>query len=147
MQISHLRHSLKTRVTLFTLLIVVLSLWTLAYFATRVVQESMVQLLNEQQASTAHLVGQKINDELKNRFDALEALSRRLDERLMNQPSTMQAYLEERLLINQLFNGGFSVTNQEGVVIADIPIPPIGLASTSCSVTTWLLRSRRARRP
>ena len=97
-------HSLKSRITLSMLAIFVLSLWALAYFATRVVQQNMVQLLNEQQASTVHLVADKISEELQNRIDALESLSRRLNERVMAQPTALQAELEDRLVINQLFN-------------------------------------------
>ncbi len=122
MKISLLHHSLKTRITLFSLSIFVLSLWVLAYFSTRVVQEGMVKLVSDQQTSTANLVAGKINDELQNRFDALALLALRLDERLLTQPTALQADLEGRLIIKQLFNGGSFVTDREATAIASVPV-------------------------
>lgn len=122
MKLHFLHRSLKTRITLFTLTIFLLSLWAMAYFATRVVQEDMVELLNEQQASTAHLVADKISEELQNRLDALESLSTRLDERVMAQPNALQAVLEDHVAMNQLFNGGFFVIDREGTAIASLPV-------------------------
>ncbi len=67
-----LQRSLKTRVTLFTLAIFVISLWALAYYTTRTLREDMQRLLGEQQFSVVSLVGADINHELGDRLSALE---------------------------------------------------------------------------
>ena len=56
-------HSLKTRVTVFTLVIFVISLWVLALFATRMLREDMQHLLGEQQQTTAAFVAEQIKSD------------------------------------------------------------------------------------
>lgn len=46
--IGRLQRSLKTRVTLFSLVIFVLSLWVLAYYASKMLRTDMEQLLGDQ---------------------------------------------------------------------------------------------------
>ena len=119
---SLLRRSLKTRVTLFTLLIFVLSLWGLAYYASRMLSADIGQLLSEQQFSTASLVADKVNEELHDRIVALEVLAKRIDREALRHPAELQAMLEDRLVIRQLFNGGFFLTDIEGTVTASVPV-------------------------
>ena len=45
--IGRLQRSLKTRVTLFSLVIFVLSLWVLAYYASKMLRTDMEQLLGD----------------------------------------------------------------------------------------------------
>ena len=45
--------SLKIRVTVFTLTIFLASIWSLAFYANRMLHEDMQRLLGEQQLSTA----------------------------------------------------------------------------------------------
>ncbi len=120
-----LHYSLKTRITLFTLTIFVLSLWVLAYIATSMLREDLEHLLYAQQASTANVVADKINEQLQVRLDALESVARRLDEHMLPlQPKALQADLEDRVVLKQFFNGGFFVTDSEGTVIASVPAVP-----------------------
>jgi PAS domain S-box-containing protein len=122
MKIPLLQRSLKTRVTLFTLAIFVLSIWTLAYFTARILRQDMEHLLGEQQFSTVSLVAGKLNDELQDRITALEMLAHRIDEKSISQPATLQALLEDRLVIRQFFNGGYYVTDAEGMATASVPV-------------------------
>jgi sensor histidine kinase regulating citrate/malate metabolism len=64
--ISYL-HSLKTRVTLFTLAIFLISLWLLAFYASRVLRHDMQRLLGDQQFSTATFVASDINGDMYDR--------------------------------------------------------------------------------
>ena len=57
-------HSLKTRVTFFTLAIFLVSLWLLAFYASRVLHKDMQRLLGVQQFSTATFVASDINQEI-----------------------------------------------------------------------------------
>ncbi|MGB7645510.1 MAG: hypothetical protein WBM22_08655 [Pseudomonas fluorescens] len=47
--IGSLQRSLKTRVTLFSLVIFALSLWALAYYAAKMLHTDLEQLLGDQQ--------------------------------------------------------------------------------------------------
>ena len=49
-------YSLKTRITLTTLLIFLASLWALSFYASRVLQQDMQRQLAEQQFSTASMI-------------------------------------------------------------------------------------------
>ena len=72
---SFQRRSLKTRVTLFTLVIFVGSIWLLAFYTSRTLREDMQRLLGEQQFSTASIVAAQINDELVSRLSGLERIA------------------------------------------------------------------------
>ncbi len=133
-----LQRSLKTRVTLFTLSIFVLSLWTLAYFTDRMLRQDMERLLGEQQFSTASMVADEINEELRDRMTALEMLARRIDEKLMSRTTALQAILDDRMVIRQSFNGGYFVTDADGTAIASIP-----LAANRVGIN-WMFRNHVA---
>ena len=115
-------HSLKNRVTIFTLVIFVNSLWALSFYASRMLQEDMQRVLGEQQYSVVSLVASEINDELVNRVEALERIAKEIDALLIGNPAGLQARLEQRPLLQHLFNGGILVTGTDGTAIADVPL-------------------------
>ena len=117
-----LQRSLKTRVTLFTLVIFALSLWGLAWYASRMLRADMEQLLSDQQLSSVALVAANIDQELLNRMTALEQMVKRYDTMSIKTPVALQADLEGRLVIRQLFNGGFFITDAAGTAIASVPV-------------------------
>jgi len=119
---SFLQRSLKTRLTLFTLVIFVLSIWALAYYVSRMLRADMEQLLGDQQLSAAALVAANVNQELRERTTALEQLVKRYDTMSIKSPSALQADLEDRLVIRQLFNGGMFITDVSGTTIASVPV-------------------------
>ena len=55
-------HSIKTRVTLFTLSIFVVSIWALSFYASHMLKADMQRVLGEQQRSTASFIAAGIND-------------------------------------------------------------------------------------
>jgi signal transduction histidine kinase len=115
-------HSLKTRVTVFTLAIFVISLWVLALYATRMLREDMQHLLGAQQQATAAFVAEQINEELADRLAALELIASQIDTPLMGNRSALQARIEQRPILQILFNGGVFVTGPDGTAIADVPL-------------------------
>jgi PAS domain S-box-containing protein len=119
---SLLQRSLKTRVTLFTLVIFALSLWGLAWYASRMLRADMEKMLSDQQFSAVALVAANINQELQNRRTALEQLVKRYETMSIKTPAALQADLEDRLVIRQLFNGGFFITDVAGTTIASVPV-------------------------
>ncbi len=117
--IALLQRSLKTRVTLFTLSIFVISIWALAFYASRVLREDMERLLGEQQYSIVSLLAANINQELGDRLSALEKVVERLTPAMLGDAATMQRFLEDRPVLQTLFNGGIITYGTDGTVIAD----------------------------
>jgi len=120
--IGPLRRSLKTRVTLFSLVIFVLSLWALAYYASKMLRTDMAQLLGDQQRSTVALVAANINQELKDRLTALERIAADFGKRGLKSPAMQQDNLERRSILPLLFNGGYFVTDAAGTITASVPV-------------------------
>lgn len=114
--------SLKTRVTLFTLAIFVVGIWTLAFYASKMLREDMERLLGEQQFSTVSLVASDVDSELTELLHSLEAAAKVIAPTAQNNPAALQELLAGGLLLQQLFNGGAFATRQDGIVIADFPL-------------------------
>ncbi len=120
LNIFHL-HSLKTRVMLFILVIFIISLWSLTFYASRLLREDTQHLLGEQQFSTVSLLAAQINQELTDRLDALATVSKNITPELLNNPSALQLQIENHLIFTGLFNAGIFITKLDGTVIVDIP--------------------------
>src|SRR5450830_1455861 len=111
--ILHLR-SLKTRVTLFTLTIFMVSMWTLAFNTNRMLRADMERVLGEQQFATVSMKAEEVNEELESRMQALENVARRVSPAILGKPAALQALLEEHVILQTLFNGGTYVTRTDG---------------------------------
>ena len=70
--------SLKTRMTLFTLTVFLIGIWSLAFYASRMLREDMQRLLGEQQFSTVSIIAASINNELDNRLRAIGKAAARI---------------------------------------------------------------------
>ena len=78
-----LRHSLKARITVATLLIFLVSLWALSFYAVRMLRDDMERLLGEQQLSTASYVASEVGGKLDDRLRGLELSARAIDAGLL----------------------------------------------------------------
>ncbi len=85
--------SIKTRVTLFTLAIFLISLWSLALYASRVLREDIEHLLSEQQFSIATILAKDIEGELATRTRDLETVAATISTTLANDPAAVQKRL------------------------------------------------------
>jgi signal transduction histidine kinase len=113
--------SLKAGVTFLTLGILVLSIWMLAFFTSRMLQSDMQQQLGEQQFSTATLAAQGVNEELKARINALEKYAQgRIVPSMLGDAAALQERLEGSPAILSMFNGGIFATGVDGVSIASV---------------------------
>ncbi len=117
----YLSRSLKTRVTLFTLTIFIVSIWLLAIYSGKILRHDMQHMLSDQQFSTASYVAGEINHQLESRLQSLENIAASLSPSLQDNPATVQTLLEGRTVFQSLFNGGTFVTGIDGVAIADVP--------------------------
>ena len=115
-------HSLKTRVTLFSLTIFVASIWALAYYTSQMLREDMEHLLGDQQFSSVSVIAQELNEGLSDRMLALETIAKEVSPALLSDPQALQKRLEQRPLLQILFNGGAWVSGTDGTAIADVPL-------------------------
>ena len=116
--------SIKARVTLFTLVIFVISIWSLAFYVSRTLREDMQRVMGEQQFSTASLLAAEINGRLQDRLDALVVTAKQLSPEVLAKTEAVQAFLEERPILLTLFNSGTFVTGIDGTAVADFPKIP-----------------------
>ncbi len=114
--------SLKTRVTLGTLVIFMASLWALAFHSSRMLREDMERQLGEQQFSAASLVSAEINRELEERLQTLDAVAGCVTPAMLNDAAALQDFLEQRLIIKSNFNGGAFITGADATTIASVPL-------------------------
>lgn len=117
------RNSLKTRITLATLAIFLASLWSLSYYASRMLREDMERMLGEQQHSTVSLIATQINRALAERLDALRIAASVAAAPMQRGPAAIQTFVEQRTFLHSLFGSGVFVATVDGTIIADYPIP------------------------
>lgn len=123
MGVSAIRwRSLSTQVTLLTLAVFLVGVWSLAFYASRLLRQDMTLLLGEQQFSTASALASQVNSELDLRLNALQALAANLGPALLSQPAALQASLEHHSILPLLFNGGAFVTGLDGTASASVPV-------------------------
>jgi hypothetical protein len=114
--------SLKIRVTIFTLTVFLVGIWSLTFYSSYTLHNDMEQELGEQQFSTVSIIAADINSEIDERLGALEKVAARITPAILGNASSMQAFLEDRIAFRMMFNAGINVTRLDGVVIADVPI-------------------------
>jgi len=116
-------HSLKTRVTLFTLVIFVVSIWSLMFYANRLLRDDIRNLLGEQQRSTVELLAQEINHQLNEHLDVLEHLSATITPAEFKSSEKLQKKIDTHSIFFHFFNEGIFITKTDGVAIASIGTP------------------------
>jgi hypothetical protein len=98
--------SFNARVTLFTLVIFVAGMWALTFYISRTLREDFVQLLGDQQFSTATLMAYEVNQHMTERVESLELVAASITPQMMANRASLQALLEARPVFLRLFNGG-----------------------------------------
>ena len=113
--------SLKTRVTLFTLLIFLTSIWSLAFYASRMLRQDMEKLLGEQQFTSVSFVADAINQQMDERLKGLEKIAATLSQATLDNEQELQSFLEKRVVLKVLFNRGLIAIRADGMTVADAP--------------------------
>lgn len=111
-----LPQSLKTRVTLLTLLIVVVSFLVLAFFTKGMLREELLRNTGEQQRSALNLLSSEVDNGLRERLAALETVALQVAPEWLGDDSALQAFLQQQLFLAGSFNGGVSLWNRHGVL-------------------------------
>lgn len=114
--------SLKARVTLLTLFLFAVSIWSLTFYTSRMLREDMQRMLGEQQFSDVSGIAREINDRLSDRQQALETIAKEITPAIFANAPALQALLEQRPILQLLFNGGVFITGTDGTAIADVPL-------------------------
>ena len=114
--------SLRTRATAFTLGVFVLGIWAMSLYVSRSLQADMEHLLGEQQLSVVTASARQLDHEVTSRIQALQTIAREIDADLLRKPADLQARLEQRPLLQLLFNGGSWVAGRDGTAMADVPL-------------------------
>jgi signal transduction histidine kinase len=114
-------HGLKARVTVSVLAIFVISLWSLSFYASRMLREDMQRVLGEQQFSAVSFMAAEVNAELDDRFKGLENVAGRISAAVLSNPVALQTFIEDRPVLQRMFSGGLIVVDRNGVTIADMP--------------------------
>ena len=117
-------HSLKTRITVSTLLIFLTSLWALSFYATRMLREDMERLLGEQQFATATYAASEVQGKLEDRLKALELIAEAIDASFIDNPASLQKFLDQRFALHAQFNDGVLAYRADGTAIAESPFSP-----------------------
>lgn len=113
-----LKMYLKTRVTVFTLLVFMLILWALTFYVGHMLRLDLERLLGQQQFSTVSIVAADVEHEVSDRLRALQATASKLPIKTMASPGELEKYLQSRDVFQSLFNGGSFIAGLDGVVLA-----------------------------
>lgn len=116
-----LRHSLKTRITLFTLAIFVIGVATVTLWSRYLLRHDMQVLLEQQQVSIASMLAAEINHELADRVRAIKQAAADISPELLANASALQQHLQQRPQLQAMFNAGTFVTSRDGTAVVSLP--------------------------
>lgn len=111
--------SIHARITLTTLGLFLVSLWSLSYITSQILRKDLQRLLSEQQFATVSMVATRLNDELNTRFRSLQKYAELSSEAMLKGASSMQTELDHHPLLKELFNNGLFVCAPDGTTIAN----------------------------
>ena len=117
-----LPHSLTARVAALALAFLLAGLWSLAWYADLHLRRDLRQQLQVQQQTLAMLLARELERTLGERSQALQALAQQLHLHSQGlQPRKLQQLLPELPVVQQMFTGGYYVTDTQGLAIASYP--------------------------
>ncbi|MBK9444449.1 MAG: diguanylate cyclase [Comamonadaceae bacterium] len=115
------RLSIKSRVTLFTLVIFLISLWSLSLYASRMLRDDLAQVLGQQQFATVSLVAGELNHDFELRREALEKFANVSAQALGSGPAALQAHLALNTTLTDMFNFGVLAYDADGTALVEVP--------------------------
>jgi diguanylate cyclase (GGDEF)-like protein/PAS domain S-box-containing protein len=140
------RHSLKTRVTLFTIAVFVVSLWGLSLFTSMMLHADMQQALGQQQASSVNLLSQFVNRGVEERLRTLSKIAQHITAGQLSHPTVLQKALEDRLTLQDMFSGGALLVDRQGVAVADT-LPENGRQGMNFAERAEIAQAMRQNKP
>lgn len=125
-----LETSLKARITLLTLAIFLASTVCLGLYTVTVLRTDLQGLLTRQQFSLAENIAGNIEEQLRERLQALEQVARLAGPRVVQNDVLAQRMLADLPVFQAQFNGGTFITDAAGTAIASAPLslPRVGVS-------------------
>ncbi|CAK0765305.1 two-component system, sensor histidine kinase [Gammaproteobacteria bacterium] len=114
--------SLKTRVTVLTLMLFIAAVWLLAFRAIQELRRDFQEEIITQQATIAHYISVTIEDEIASRIRSLITIATRIKPEWLRDQKAMSGFLEQRLIILGLFKLGIYTIAKDGRGVADYPV-------------------------
>ncbi|MEN9398765.1 MAG: hypothetical protein RLZ81_3295, partial [Pseudomonadota bacterium] len=97
MSLSFLQwRSIQTRVTLLTLAVFLAGIWSLAWYASRVLQQDLQRVLSEQQYSTVSILAADVNQAFDERLRGLSRVATAASPLFDSGRPALQALLNQR---------------------------------------------------
>lgn len=121
--------SLKTRITLLMLLVVVLCVFSLAFFSKGLLREELLLYTGDQQRSALSLLTVQVNQGVQDRLDALKTVASRVSPTQLQDQASSHVFLRDLPLLPLLFNSGVMVWNAQGVLQAKVQFLADGLGT------------------
>lgn len=116
--------SLRIRVIIAVVVIFIGALWAVLAYVGNTLSRELQSVLWAQQYSIANGMASTINRSLQERLTALEATAQFAPKDLQVKPEYWQRFIEQKPVLQTLFNGGVLVHQQDGVAIASHPLEP-----------------------
>ncbi|OIN92668.1 MAG: hypothetical protein AUJ20_06785 [Comamonadaceae bacterium CG1_02_60_18] len=114
--------SIKTRITAFALLVVFLCMSALAVYVSAMLRKDLQQVLGDQQFSTAALVADDIDGDLRHRIKALQTVATGITPAMLGDHAALQAHLQHQPIFLSMFNNGVVVYQPDGMAVAELPL-------------------------
>ena len=114
--------SLKTRIVLLVVALLIAGIWGLAARVTTVMQRDLEKLLADQLSATVAYTAIDMDRDVEERFDALKRFAASITPDLLADPVELQRYLEQREIIRAAFDMNLTFANREGIIVADHPL-------------------------
>ncbi|MFD0668330.1 bifunctional diguanylate cyclase/phosphodiesterase [Ramlibacter sp. MAHUQ-53] len=120
---QRIRHStLKARLTLFSLVMCLAATLTLGVWGSERLHRDLEHVLSQQQFSVAQITADTLDRQLSERFNALRAVAELDAPYAMGSDVAAQRLLQERPVLQGMFNGGTFITDAQGIAIASMPL-------------------------
>jgi hypothetical protein len=116
--------SIKTRVTLSVLVVFLVSLWVLALLTTRMLERDITELVTNAQTSVTVQMASQLDGALTERIHALEKTAALITPAMMQDTRSLQSFLEDRVLLQEMFNVSVLALDAYGISVADAPYDP-----------------------
>ena len=143
---SRLR-SLKSRILLAALFAILLGMWSLSFFASHMLREDMERVLGNQQFSTITLIAAEIDEEIEKRIRALARTNTLAAQVIPHGATAIRNFLDGRVNLLALFNGGLVVVDTAGKPLADTAVTasrPESQIADNDAITTTLQTGKAA---
>ena len=116
--------SLKTRVVLLVVALLVAGIWGLAARVTAVLHADLEAVLSDHLLATVGYVAADIDSNIRLRFDTLHEIAASITPEILADRGQLQTRIEQRRGPAALFPSGVFVVNKQGIIVADYPGVP-----------------------